>query len=91
MRENGRRENRVVQHAECGLGARLGAEEPLLARFGRLLEPMATACHVSLDSLFRAALMTDACHDNNDFDSFMSATASPGLAAVGRAAESQVY
>ena len=46
MRENGRRENRVVQHAECGLGARLGAEEPLLARFGRLLEPMAAARHV---------------------------------------------
>ena len=28
-------------------GARLGAEEPLLARFGRLLEPMAAARHVS--------------------------------------------
>ena len=36
----------------------------------------------TLDSLFEAGIRTDNCHDQNDYATFMSATATPGMVAA---------
>lgn len=36
----------------------------------------------TLDSLFAAGIKTDCCHDKKDYDSFMAATAQPGMMAA---------
>lgn len=39
----------------------------------------------TLDSLFEAGIKTDCCHDSKEYDTFIAATAQPGIMAAGEA------